>query len=65
MKFLSPPNKYYNLMWDKRVLRGNTYATVLTETNPIENKPTPLKSLKASMQKVSFFFYLKTPKKFK
>lgn len=31
-------------MWDKRVIRGNTYATVLNEKLSLETKPVEKKS---------------------
>lgn len=39
-------------MWDKRVIRGNTYATVLTEKNPIETKPNLSNIQRISAEKV-------------
>lgn len=41
-------------MWEKRVIRGNTYATVLNEKTPLEPQKIHSQSRKISPEKAFF-----------
>ena len=35
MKYREEPKDACNIMWDKRVIRGNTYSSIMNKSEPI------------------------------